>query len=152
MLTREDAVWLVELETAEALDECLAVVRERWPALGDFPLKVKLSFARSRTRSWGGWRDGKPFVSLCLDWLLEMPLRREFREYASFADDPEIGSFWGNWRECLRALVAHEVAHAVCGALARTEQAAAWPDLRTAHGNGWREVYRILRAELLAVG
>ena len=65
-----------------------------------------------------------------------------FREYASFCDDPVIGSYVGLRKNVLRILAAHELAHWLqySADVVRPEGRYQKP-----HGEGFRSTYRILR-------
>lgn len=126
----------------------------------DWPVTVKMDWSEGRTRSNGGhgrhdqFAEGRISLAMCRYVPPDGVGIREFVEYAHIARDTQIGSYRGDWRDCLRILCAHEVAHAVqrsVGRLARMMGDKAPPymtDIATAHGLGWQVVYRLLRARL----
>lgn len=65
-----------------------------------------------------------------------------FKEYASFASDPEIGNFTGTRQQCLSILAAHELAHWVQYSPKVKRPEMRW---RPPHGEGFRVVYRLFR-------
>ena len=125
---------------------------------------VKISWNQNRRHCRGGCaRKG-----LHNDGAISMVLNRhvpadgtermvEFEEYRHIAKDPCIGdTILTGWRDKLRTVVLHEVAHAVqymlyfrrpgWSAPTQAKQALNW---RRAHGEGWQAVYRILRHHLI---
>lgn len=122
---------------------------------------VKLDWSMNRSRSRGG-AGGK---GLYEDGGLSLAMRRrvpadgvgtgpfEFTEYASIARRADIGTVKSDdWRDCLRALVAHELAHAVQRSIERTARkakVASDPALRKPHGLGWQRIYALLRKDCL---
>lgn len=134
----------------EACDDMVPYIRNK---LGDqkwFP-KVTTSFSLRRTRSWGGVRNGKPFISLHLtNWLGS--LVGTYHEYAQFRADPEIGEIdYCVRRQGIYALVAHELAHAaqwslILGVTKGYNAEYAHGGLTDrGHGALWQEIYRDLR-------
>lgn len=134
-------------------EACAVMIPYIRSKLGDrkwFP-KVTTSFSLYRTRSWGGVRDDKPFISLHLtNWLGS--LVGTYHEYAQFKDDPEIGEIdYCERRQGIYALVAHELAHAAQWSLIlgvtkgyNVEYAHGGLTDR-GHGALWQEIYRDLR-------
>ena len=105
-----------------------------------FSLVYKVDMSPQRRRSWGGKRRSQehPFISLALARFVQREFV-DFREYASFASDPVIGSLYGvHWKIAIDALVAHEVAHALVGDLGHG-----------GHGGEWQVAYALLRTWLL---
>jgi hypothetical protein len=128
---------------------------DRLPA--NWAPSVKMDWSENRSRSRGG-AGGK---GLYEDGGLSLAMRRrvpadgvgvgpfEFIEYASIARRSDIGTLKSDdWRDCLRALVAHELAHAVQRSIERTARKAkapSDPSLRKPHGVGWQRIYALLR-------
>lgn len=107
--------------------------------------KVKISFHPRRVKSLGGVNGLSfalhPFIRDELSLLQE---KATLHEYASFADDPDIGTISGNWRIVIKALVAHEMAH--WAQYSRDVTKKGWAiDYRKPHGVGFQEIYRFLR-------
>lgn len=84
-----------------SISSILAYVREEYN-LPEFAVKVRLDFSPRRRCSWGGRRDGENFISLALYNHYDNKLRNfpaSFKEYASFAYDPIIGSvLYVDWK------------------------------------------------------
>lgn len=117
----------------------------------------QLRRSNSRYRAYGGVRPGRtghpvPYIAMgkAYQSIHSCDHPGKFREYRRIQHDPEIGSYEGKGFECTRALVCHEVAHAITywnWNLRFTERL---PDqsLRARpkpHGNEWRALYRALR-------
>lgn len=67
-------------------------------------------------------------------------------EYARIIDDPDIGSFVSDdWRDHVKAVIAHELAHAIAYWNKREIKGR---DIKP-HGSEWRKIYRHLRKELV---
>lgn len=106
-----------------------------------------------------GWGDldRLSFSDGQLTWLnLELAVpqlagsRRPLLEYEEFMADPEIGDIdTGDWRDSLRALVAHETAHAAWYVLRERVDCADWMAYLTDHGGLWQGIYRELRRDLV---
>lgn len=77
-------------------------------------------------------------------------------EYASIAEDPEIGDLYGDPDDTdlpLAALLTHELAHVIdynCGELEIAGRS--YGPRGTSHGNKWRAIYRVLRNAYVATG
>ena len=108
-----------------------------------------------------------------LDWLQQQPpgkkrdrrLRRlrhveagraVWAEYASIAEDPEIGDLVGDPSDptpAMAALLCHEIAHAIdYTAGAQTIDGTEYGARGTSHGYKWRAIYRTLRNAYVATG
>lgn len=113
---------------------------------------IRISFSGSRSRSWGGKRRGKPFISLALLSYAGMSNAHTFREYKSFEHDPEIGSVKSSqWQKCLAALIVHEIGHALQYSVSVKDISAALSvdtdEFETTRGHCelWKTIYRDLR-------
>lgn len=75
--------------------------------------KIIISFDKKRQYSYGGWHLKRPYVNLALDKCVNF--KREFNaEYDWFNKDAEIGGKWiTTWKQYVRMIVAHEVAHCI---------------------------------------
>jgi len=103
--------------------------------------------------SWGG-HDG---VTISARYAMEPgQAAYVFKDYDLWNDDPVIGGFASTDRWApLRAIVAHELAHAVQYEVARRARrrhigTPAWhqsKDWTTAHGDGWKLLYAKMRAQ-----
>ena len=136
------------LDNVAAMVEFLRVKYQ----IPDFDVRVKMDFSSRRNRSWGGRRNGKNFISLCLKNYLtmsEIGTKMNFVEYASFNDDIIIGGiYYTHWKKALSALIAHELAHAaqfsdVGGTIAAGNNY----DSKDSRGHGivWKKIYMGLR-------
>jgi hypothetical protein len=104
--------------------------------------RVRISFSRGRKSSRGGRRG----VSFAV-YRYSINDTCTLKEYAHFENDPEIGSYTGHWKDVLKVLVAHEVAHwAQYSSLVKREPGL---DYSRSHGSGFREIYRYLRTYLM---
>jgi hypothetical protein len=141
-----------------AVKDMLAVVRkseyiDRLPK--NWKPAVKISWNPDRRHSRGGaggdglYADGA--ISLALHSLVPADGKggSELKEYASIARRTDIGTFASpDWRAAVRALVAHEVAHAVQRTIrvhARRRGMWAAQELDKPHGVGWQRIYSLLR-------
>lgn len=121
-------------------------------------LVVTLDFNDHRTASRGGYRNGVAWINLALD---KYPRKEgyRFKEYSALAESPSMGSCQGPLRVYLFALCAHELAHAIqYYARSNPNQLAdekinkagiRRPQLKAPHGEGFKEIYRFLRIELV---
>lgn len=120
-------------------------------------LVVRFSFAPKVVKSRGGKKNGKPYLSFALSRMgvFETTGMKTWREYASFAEDPDIGSVANcSLDEYIVLLVAHELSHVVqfeLRSMIRSGALTDWcgcseSDLKKGHGVGWRLIYKILRA------
>lgn len=140
----------------ESIRGILDYVRKEYN-LPEFAVKVRLDFSPRRRCSWGGRRDGENFISLALYNHYDNKLRNfpaSFKEYASFASDPIIGSvLYVDWKVALLALITHELSHAIqfsaigenmiaANGLTQSEQA-------KPHGIIWKKIYRDLRIKFV---
>lgn len=112
-------------------------------------IRVKISTEPGRRSSWGGWRNGAPFISLSLNTI---SLARSgnvytFHEYPSVANKPGIHSLHNcTWQQYVACLVAHEIAHAYAHAFHRYVPGA--KSIEDAHGPNWQALYRAFRSWL----
>lgn len=155
--------------SAEVMREAAAVVRQ---AIADMLIvvegseygdklpkgwkpAVKLDWSPERRRSLGGaggqglYAEGAISLAMHRRVPAEGKGGGEFAEYASIAKRADIGTFASaDWRAAVRALVAHEVAHAVQRAIrlnARRAGMMAARELDKPHGTGWQRIYSLLR-------
>lgn len=152
-----------------ACDKMVPHIREK---LGypEWTPRVSVSFDYRRVRSYGGvkptkgwWKNERyyPYMSLACFPLLEDG-KGEFNEYASFADDTDIGNLPINSprEQCVWALVAHELAHCVQWSLMYIVDPRKKKFVKYAHGgltdrgHGvlWKEIYRDLRVNFVNGG
>lgn len=116
----------------------------------DWHPKVKLSFSQHRVRSWGGVRNNQPFISLALIKFANTT-KATFHEYPSFAHDPEIGTIYEDTEKAVKALVIHEMCHALQHSQKQNLSAsfnASSKDAK-AHGSLWKNLYRHTRNTLV---
>jgi hypothetical protein len=78
-----------------------------------------------------------------------------FQEYPHYRTDPVIGAMMGDWQAHVRALVAHETAHAhqfyVRDHIPPANRIGLRGlDLGTPHGEAWQRIYRCMRPAALA--
>jgi hypothetical protein len=142
-----------EVMVREALREMVQHIRVKLNK-PDWSCRLKLRFEGSKLRcSRGGLgRDMKPYISLALNtyrWGADFA-NQTFEEYKSFAWDRVIGSLRNvTKRTCVRAIVAHELAHAVQFTLmfkmATASEYAHGGVNDRGHGVLWKEIYRDLR-------
>lgn len=97
-----------------------------------------------------------PYIRLC-KWTLRAYVKYGFWEYLHISDDPEIGSIdkIRHWKECVAAVLAHEMAHVLEMAYEEfrvpelyhsySTESIKYPDQRKYHGTNWQFFYRILR-------
>lgn len=117
---------------------------------------VKLNFTPRGRRSWGGvkWdrRSGSviPFVKLSLGHLVNVPNGWHV-EYRSFANDTDIGTVKGDSIKAIRALVVHEMCHAVqySGKVRAEGSAMRGRSDQNGHGALWKNLYRECRRNLV---
>lgn len=128
--------------------EAVAYARAQGWVDSKWSCEVKIDTSPRRTRSWGGQRRGKPFVSLAI----RPHLRGTLTEYSSFKNDPDIGTVTGSAEKAIAALTVHELAHAMQysgdrNAMAGNNVAAK----RDAYGHGalWQKIYRELRVKIV---
>lgn len=124
-------------------------VTQGWATKGWTPM-VRISFSQHRNRSWGGRRHGRPFISLALRRFVGQD-KADFNEYPSFRHDSEIGSVQGNTIKAIKALVVHEMCHAI--QYSAPAQAFATGGIVTndvkGHGTLWKTAYRLARNALV---
>lgn len=125
-------------------DEATAYARDRGWVDSAWTCDVKIDASPRRTRSWGGQRGRRPFISLAV----RPHLNGTLVEYSSFRDDPEIGTVTGSVEKALAALTVHELAHAI--QYSGNKDAIAGNSLEAkqdtgGHGVLWRKIYRALR-------
>lgn len=128
--------------------EAIAYAREQGWVDSKWNCAVKIDTSPRRSRSWGGQRYGKPFVSLAI----RPHLNGVLTEYSSFKNDPEIGTVSGSVEKALAALTVHELAHAMQYSGNKTAMAGNSVEAkRDTHGHGalWRKIYRALRVNIV---
>lgn len=125
-----------------------------------FKVKRRISFSSTRRNSWGGTYNGHPGVNLAI-WRYLITAHRAsgtmtYDEYAHIKDDEVIGAFEeAHWQKCLRALCAHEVAHALDHSYSVTVKVASdfcdHPKTKSIKGHGrvWQFIYSQLRVEFV---
>lgn len=126
---------------------------------------VKKSYSETRKRSWGGMRDGVPFISLAL--YNHVPMKDEpdawcpffdrqvamyrFMEYSNLRHTPYMTTVWSkDWRIPLRALIMHEMAHAIqwwWKSYGGQPSFLSKEDLQAPHGYGFQEIYSNIRRD-----
>tara|TARA_B100000508_G_scaffold130224_1_gene117337 strand:- start:152444 stop:152986 length:543 start_codon:yes stop_codon:yes gene_type:complete len=121
-------------------------------------LIVTLDFNDHRTASRGGYRNGVAWINLALDKYPRKDGYR-FKEYSTLATSQSMGSCQGSLRVYLFALCAHELAHAMQYYARSNPQKLADKkvnkagisrlQLKPPHGDGFKEIYRFLRIELV---
>ena len=124
----------------EVIEAAVELGLPRKPAT--FKRRFQWTVNRGR-RSHGGmdWETNRPVIDIAPGWVNGQ--RTHLGEYARIAADPEIGSIGGCPIIATRALVCHEVAHALdfwnwhCG---KHRDRRPIP-----HGSEWRFLYRQLR-------
>lgn len=135
---------VLEAEVRSTAEAILDLV-QRMPGFSySHPPQIRCSTARSRTHSLGGPAG----ISIALRYYRGLPERIQHHEYSRIRRDPEIGALgWIGWRDHLKAVVAHEMAHWV-----HLSSAARYPHEQGAdaapHGRAWQEIYRIFRRHL----
>lgn len=117
-------------------------------------MDIRLTLCPHRSRSWGGRKMGRTYMSLSLFTYALDDRLRTFREYKHIAADPTIGDIQdATWDTRLRALIAHEVSHAAQHSLLRIAALSAslhrFGDYQRGHGVGWQRLYAILRRSLV---
>ena len=95
-------------------DDLRIWVREH--LFSDFTLAVELDWKPSRRSSRGGMYKNGPGINMAMYW--SFPDNKSevylFNEYPSYHNDKDIGGFYATDPYLkLRALIAHEVAHAI---------------------------------------
>jgi hypothetical protein len=118
-------------------------------------LEIRLDYSHYRTNSRGGCFNKKPSISIAPQLHPIDAKNVTFKEYASFADSPSIGSFTSNAEWNFKALVLHELAHAIqYWARSHKEYLAdtrinkaglTFNGLKPPHGQCFQEIYRTLR-------
>lgn len=107
----------------------------------DFDLHIK---TKRGGRSWGGVKG----ISIS-DQFDNNKRKHKFVEYKSIRTDRGIGTVEGDQDICIRALVAHEIAHWWHHNLLRKQHGKGWykfkKDLDRPHGQRWQMIYRDLR-------
>lgn len=105
---------------------------------------------------WGdldrlSWSDGhQTWLNLELAVPQFLNGHRPFLEYQEFMSDAEIGDIdTGDWRDSIRALVAHETAHAAWYVLRERVDCDDWQSYLLDHGGLWQGIYRELRRDLV---
>ncbi len=113
---------------------------------GESP-RVVCSWAPRRTTSRGGFRG----VSFAMHSSWRQSQGSLYKEYASYAKDPVIGSKEihapGEW---FRLIAAHELAHWMQRSPS-VRVPHSFGGLRKGHGKGFRAIYRVLRLALLDI-
>lgn len=105
---------------------------------------------RRQTGSRGGWYgDG---FAISLSYTGYVPVSGEgvvrWKEYQHIENNPVYGGFVGDWRLVVKALTLHELAHAAQDGIKKVGRHRKI-DYRTAHGQGFQQILRVLRMEVL---
>jgi hypothetical protein len=116
-----------------------------------FTVNIKLRNGFRQNRSWGGIRNGEPFISLAINNYLSMrdDAAYSFHEYAAFKDDLYIGTYTGTAKQTLMTLVVHEVAHAA-QYYKWSKNMIAYRGDKSIRGHGlvWKVIYKTLRIKM----
>jgi hypothetical protein len=123
-------------------------------------LFVKLDYHEYRTKSRGGYRNSRAFITIAPDINRALSSKAyKFKEYSSFANSKVIGSCQGSPQLVFETLLCHELAHAIQFWARATRVSLSKPNLNTAgltqsslnppHGQGFQEIYRALRLALI---
>jgi hypothetical protein len=105
----------VQTTAANAARDMTKFVRTHFN-LPNFSLLTRFSSSARRTRSWGGIKNGRGYISIQMRRYDPTRIgsgNAEYVEYRQIASHPTIGNFIGKPELCTIATVAHEVAHAV---------------------------------------
>lgn len=139
----------IEAVVDQTVAECKAFFLKNGWVDSKWTVDVKTSFSGRRNRSWGGMKRGRSFISLALSGYMINSATKTFPEYRSFAHDKEIGTYVGSVANCLRALIIHEMCHAIqfTGSAASAFKMKG-EDTR-GHGALWKTLYRQTRNTLL---
>jgi hypothetical protein len=109
--------------------------------------ELTIDWSPRRNEDWGGTlEDDTPFINLAA----RMIKARTFKEYAHYADDPEIGSArCRSWKSYALAILTHEIVH--CVQWTKIARAAARGIRKRKndgnHGEDFQRIYRALRNE-----
>lgn len=139
----------------QTVEQCTELFKSQGWASITWKADVKKAFSGRRNRSWGGRRNGSPFISLALIRYVGRSSEQSFIEYKSFQQDPEIGNVLDNTVNAIRALVIHEMCHAIQYTGSDKMAASAgikslgWTGDAVGHGQLWKTLYRITRNALL---
>lgn len=126
----------------------------------EFKVSRRISFSFARKHSWGGTYGGRPGVNLAI-WRYLIVAGRvngmmSYNEYAHIKDDKVIGALEdAHWQKCLRALCAHEVAHALDKTLSIHVNVSCdfchnHPTMKIkGHQRTWQFIYSMLRKEFV---
>lgn len=136
----------------DTVKECREFFRQQGWCSAIWDVKVEMSFSGRRKSSYGGVRRGIPFISLVLHPYVNKHYAN-FYEYRSFQYDKEIGNIEGNTEKAVRALVVHEMSHALqySGAkdvIAASMNISSEVSVR-GHGVFWKSIYRAARNALV---
>jgi len=142
----------VQRVAQQAFEECLKALRRKTSPVDvgrGWRPDLRCSFDQRHSVSHGSASR----VFLALQNYVEDDNRVfSYREYASLKNEPALGPFLtGNWQHAVRALVAHECAHAGQFQARNVEQVPTvnWRrEFSKVHGTGWRRIYAYLRKEL----
>lgn len=126
----------IEKEVRKFLQEVVSFIQGYEP---DFTCSCNVDWSLKRSTSRGGMYRNGPGINLALAGETPRKFPATYTEYVSFTEDSVIGGFTYDEKHPLlglKALVCHEVAHAVM----------AYKNLSaTGHGNEWKSIYRVLR-------
>ncbi len=117
----------------------------------DWIPSVRIDFLVYRSRSRGGRGSyGKDFISMETSRFLNEAVD-SFEEYPRFAQDPEIGSVFGDRERAIRTRVIHEMCHALQYSKYRRKVAEKLGITKgfNGHKEFWRAIYRLTRRALV---
>lgn len=103
-----------------------------------------------------------PYIRIC-KWTIRGYLNYGFTEYVHISKDLEIGSIkhLRHWKECLSAVLTHEMAHVVemgyeefmvpelYHSYSTDNMYSEYEEQKQYHGRNWQYFYRILRNEFV---
>ncbi|WP_415913058.1 hypothetical protein [Neptuniibacter sp. QD37_11] len=154
----------VEAEIKSLVDQAIKVAKGkgcpmRLQSSVQNDLQLKISWSEGRSSSWGGTRNGKPYISLAVADIKLGKTQYTFNEYSHIAQLKEIGSCKGSREVYLASLIAHELAHVAQHYSKITKDYGDFTEmdaqgkasicmpkiLKVSHGSGWQEIYRYLR-------
>ena len=130
----------------ETVESCTQFFKSKNWVRDDWECNIRYSFSPRRKTSWGGLSSKhEPRISLYLFKYLNTK-KATFREYKAFSADPEIGTVYKNTEAAIRALVIHEMSHAVQQSSCRKRLGIKNDG---PHGERWKMIYRETRNHLL---
>lgn len=131
--------------------ECREFFRKEGWCSSVWNVDVTVSFSAKRARSFGGIRRGRPFISLAMGRYVGTT-DGSFYEYRSFQHDRDIGTILNNTVKSVKALVVHEMAHALQYSGSQETIAACVGASKfdsNGHGKLWKGIYRAARKAIV---